>query len=64
MRVYQCSGHIFTVTQRKVSVIKHRCLFSLSYSAHFTGVRAQESREPGGGGLLRGKKDRDDRPKS
>ena len=28
MRIYQCSGHLFTVTQRKVSVIKHRCLFS------------------------------------
>ena len=24
MRIYQCSGHLFTVTQRKVSVIKHR----------------------------------------
>ena len=28
MRIYQCSGHLFTVTLRKVSVIKHRCLFS------------------------------------
>ena len=28
MRIYECSGHLFTVTQRKVSVIKHRCVFS------------------------------------
>ena len=28
MRIYECSGHLFTVTQLKVSVIKHRCLFS------------------------------------
>ena len=28
MCVYQCSGNLFTVTQHKVSVIKHRCLFS------------------------------------
>ena len=28
MRIYQFLGHLFTVTQRKVSVIKHRCLFS------------------------------------
>ena len=28
MRIYQCSGHLFTETQRKESVIKHRCLFS------------------------------------
>ena len=27
MRVYQCSVHLFTVTQRKESLIKHRCLF-------------------------------------
>ena len=26
-RIYQCSGHIFTVTQRKVSVIEYRQLF-------------------------------------
>ena len=28
MRIYQCSQYLFTVTQCKVSVIKHRCLFS------------------------------------
>ena len=29
MRIYQCSGHLFTVTQlRKVSAIKHRYIFS------------------------------------
>ena len=27
MHVYQWLGHLFTVIQRKVSVIKHRCLF-------------------------------------
>ena len=27
MHVYQWLGHLFTVMQRKVSVIKHRCLF-------------------------------------
>ena len=27
MRIYQCSVHLFTVTQRKENVIKHRCLF-------------------------------------
>ena len=27
MRLYQCLGHLFAVTQRKESVIKHRCLF-------------------------------------
>ena len=45
MRVYQCSGHLFTVTQRKVSVIKHRCLFSFhTQLILLAGVRA-ESRD-------------------
>ena len=28
MRIYLCSGHLSTKTQRKLSVTKHRCLFS------------------------------------
>ena len=45
MRIYQCSGHLFTVTQRKASVIKHRCLFSFhTQLILLAGVRA-ESRD-------------------
>ena len=45
MRIYQCSGHLFTVTQRKVSVTKHRCLFSFhTQLILLAGVRA-ESRD-------------------
>ena len=45
MRIYQYSGHLFTVTPRKVSVIKHRCLFSFHTQLILpAGVRA-ESRE-------------------
>ena len=45
MRIYQCSGHLFTVTQRKVSVIKHRCLCSFhTQLILLAGVRA-ESRD-------------------
>ena len=45
MRMYQCSGHLFAVTQRKVSVIKHRCLFSFhTQLILLAGVRA-ESRD-------------------
>ena len=49
MHIYQCSGHLFTVTQRKVSVIKHRCLFSFhTRLILLAGVRAEsESRESG-----------------
>ena len=47
MRLYQCSGHLFTVTQRKVSVMKHRCLFSFhTQLILLAGVRA-ESRDGG-----------------
>ena len=42
MRIYQCSGYLFTVTQRKVSVIKHWCLFSLhTQLILLAGVRAE-----------------------
>ena len=45
MRIYQCLGHLFTVTQRKVSVIKHRCLFSFhTQLILLAGVQA-ESRD-------------------
>ena len=45
MDIYQCSGNLFTVTQRKVSVIKHRCLFSFQTQLILlAGVRA-ESRD-------------------
>ena len=48
MRIYQCSGHLFTVTQLKVSVMKHRCLFSFhTQLILLAGVRAErvESRD-------------------
>ena len=45
MHIYQCSGHLFTVTQHKVSVIKHKCLFSfhtqLILPAGWRGLRAE-----------------------
>ena len=45
MRVYQCSGYLFTVTQHKVSVIKHRCLFPFhTQLTLLAGIRA-ESRD-------------------
>ena len=45
MRIYQCSEYLFTVTQRKESVIKHWCLFSLhTQLILLAGVRA-ESRD-------------------
>ena len=44
MRVYQCSGHFFTVTQRKESVIKHRCFLFHTQLILLAGVRA-ESRD-------------------
>ena len=45
MCINQCSGHLFTVTQRKVSVIKHRCLFSFhTQLILLAGVQA-ESRD-------------------
>ena len=36
MHIYQCSGHLFAVTHRKVNVIKQMFIF-ISYSAHFIG---------------------------
>ena len=48
MRIYQCSGHLFTITQCKVSVIKHRCLFSFhTQLILLAGVQAErvESRD-------------------
>ena len=42
MRVYQCSGHLFTVTQRKENVIKHRSLFLFhTQLILLAGVRAE-----------------------
>ena len=43
MRIHQCSEHLFTVTQRKVSVIKHRCLFSFhtQFILLASGLRAE-----------------------
>ena len=40
MRIYQCSGHLSTATQRKVSVIKQMFILIL-YSAHFSGDWAE-----------------------
>ena len=48
MHFYQCSGHIFTVAQRKVSVTKHRCLFSFhTQLILLAGVRAGLRAETG-----------------
>ena len=43
MRIYECSGHLFTVTQLKVSVIKHTCLFSFHTQLMLlaSGLRAE-----------------------
>ena len=42
MHIYQSSGHLLTVTQRKVSVIKHICLFSFhTQLILLAGVRAE-----------------------
>ena len=42
MRVYQCSGHLLTVAQRKENVIKLRCLFLFhTQLILLAGVRAE-----------------------
>ena len=46
MCIYQYLGHLFTVTQRKLSAVKQIFIF-ISYSAHFTasGLKAELSQE-------------------
>ena len=46
MHIYQYSGHLFTVTQHKVSAIKHRHLFLFhTRPILLAGIWAQESRD-------------------